>query len=159
MCLTYQWALINSMLNFTSYFIFIRPHLEHHHSEVGSTLIMLNNTLPAIILMFDFFINCVPFIMRHCIFYLFIEVLIIMDLFYENRTLFASLDEIDYSEDKQGVTVPIVQMIISILLYYIFTHLYKLKLRLFQKEDALEQLYFIFDQLKQVKAIKKISQA
>lgn len=82
-----------------------------------------------------------------------------MDLFYENRTLFASLDEIDYSEDKQGVTVPIVQMIISILLYYIFTHLYKLKLRLFQKEDALEQLYFIFDQLKQVKAIKKISQA
>ena len=43
-------------------------------------------------------------------------------------------------------------MILSVILYYIFTHLYKLKLRMFQKYDALEQLDFIFHQLKQIKA-------
>ena len=57
------------------------------------------------------------------------------------------------------MTVPIVQMILSVILYYIFTHLYKLKLRMFQKYDALEQLDFIFHQLKQIKAIERTAKS
>ena len=98
MCLTYQWALVNSVLNFVSFLIFVEPHLQHHN-EAGRTLIFLNNTMPAVILLGDFFINCVPFIMRHCIPYLFIELLLILDLFYENRAKFDNFSDLDYRED------------------------------------------------------------
>lgn len=50
-------------------------------------ILLINNTVPAVILMTDFFINCVPFIMRHFIFYFFIEFFIVLEGLYEDFAL------------------------------------------------------------------------
>jgi len=47
-------------------------------------LMVANNLFPAIILMADFFINCVPFIFRHFFLYFIIEVAIVLESLYEN---------------------------------------------------------------------------
>jgi EamA domain-containing membrane protein RarD len=143
----YQWGLVNSIVNTIIFFSIIQPYLIETglHDDSLITLEILNHTVPCLILILDFFINCVPFIMRHYWLYAIIQIFLIVQEMHDHYNAMQSrLFRFTDNTIAIGYIAPILVFILSLIVYFIMVQLYKLKLRLANKPDALEQLQFIF---------------
>lgn len=108
---------------------------------------LLNRVVPLGVLLVDFMYNCVPFIMRHYLPYSLLYLCMILEHLVQDPKQY-DYHMFVYNEQEVGFVVPILFLILSLLIYGILVKVSKMKLRLFDKKEALEQLEYMYYQLK-----------
>jgi hypothetical protein len=136
----FQWSFISALLTFLLYLAFIVPKGD------VKMIVHLNHIVPLAVLVVDFYINCVPFVLRH---YFVFALSTLGWLIYKVLTKDTDANSyFSWSEDEVGLLIPVIVLPLGWILHIILIWVNKQKMRLNNKTEALEQLNEIYLDLK-----------